>query len=307
MVTNKLSTVVVCLALATSAAAAPIEIGSRLELFVDDYLIGSMTSGACRVLHHPTPQEVSLRTDQPWEGNGVNYVTVFQDGEIYRMYYRGGQGVYTQNGCHAGKDVYCYAESKDGIHWVRPKLGLFECNGSKDNNIVWDGVESHNFTPFKDANPACKPEQRYKALGWDPRAGGAYPGGLMAFQSADGIRWTRLQPKPVIAKAEFDSQNVAFWDSTRQRYVAFHRNWRNNKRGIMTATSTDFLHWTDSVWLECAGACAGAVHEPNCTLLPCAVSVSRFSHPLHRPGLDEGGGGIAATGIPPPSRGQVAT
>jgi hypothetical protein len=149
--------------------------------------------------------------------------------------------------------VACYAESKDGIHWIRPKLGLFEFNGSKNNNIVWDGVEGQNFTPFKDANPACKPEQRYKAVGWDPRAGGAYPGGLMAFQSADGIRWTRLQPKPVITQAEFDSQNVAFWDSTRQRYVAFHRNWRNNKRGIMTTTSTDFLHWTNSVWLECRG------------------------------------------------------
>ena len=86
------------------------------------------------------------------------------------------------------RNVSCYAVSNDGIHWVRPKLGLFEFNGSTDNNIVWDGVEVHNFTPFKDANPACKPEQRYKALGWDPRAGGAYPGGLMAFQSADGIR-----------------------------------------------------------------------------------------------------------------------
>ena len=44
----------------------------------------------------------------------------------------------------------CYAESKDGIHWTKPDLGLFEFDGSKKNNIVWDGPGAHNFTPFKD-------------------------------------------------------------------------------------------------------------------------------------------------------------
>src|SRR5688572_15361455 len=29
-----------------------------------------------------------------------------------------------------------YAESKDGIHWEKPKLGLREFNGNKDNNLV---------------------------------------------------------------------------------------------------------------------------------------------------------------------------
>ena len=27
--------------------------------------------------------------DRPWEGNGLNYVTVFRDGDLYKMYYRG--------------------------------------------------------------------------------------------------------------------------------------------------------------------------------------------------------------------------
>ena len=35
------------------AAAVPIDIGSRLELFVDDYLIDTL-DGARRVLHNPT-------------------------------------------------------------------------------------------------------------------------------------------------------------------------------------------------------------------------------------------------------------
>jgi hypothetical protein len=32
---------------------------------------------------------VAIKYDQPWEGNASGYATVFQDGEIYRMYYRG--------------------------------------------------------------------------------------------------------------------------------------------------------------------------------------------------------------------------
>ena len=64
----------------------------------------------------------------------------------------------------AHREVTCYAESRDGIHWTKPELGLFEFNGSKQNNIVWDGPGTHNFTPFLDTNPACPPDAKYKAL-----------------------------------------------------------------------------------------------------------------------------------------------
>jgi hypothetical protein len=55
------------------------------------------------------------------------------------------------------------------------------------------GLTSHNFTPFRDANPKCPAEARYKAL-----AGGR--GGLTAFQSADGIHWQPMADKPVITQ-----------------------------------------------------------------------------------------------------------
>jgi len=118
-----------------------------------------------------------------------------------------------------------------------------EFQGSKANNIVWTGVGCHNFAPFKDANPACKPEARYKALG-----GGK--GGLVPFQSADGIRWSLMQETAVITKGAFDSQNLAFWDSVRGRYVEFHRGFRNGVRDIMTCTSDDFIRWTEPEWVD---------------------------------------------------------
>ena len=109
---------------------------------------------------------------------------------------------------------------------------------------------AHNFSPFKDGNPVCRPDQRYKALGMPTFLGAK----LFAYQSPDGIHWKLMQAEPVITEGAFDSQNLGFWDSTRQRYVDFHRGWRGGVRDIMTSTSTDFLHWTEPAWVEYPGA-----------------------------------------------------
>lgn len=245
---------------ASADAAKPREvlnIGDRLELFVDDYLVEELTGRAEQRLHKPVPREVVLVTDKPWEGNTCAFFTVFRDGDLYRMYYRGSHyDVKTRRMTH--REVTCYAESSDGVHWTKPELGLFEFDGSKANNIVWEGVGTHDFTPFKDANPDCPPEAKYKALGRgkssNPGIAGKYKRGLYAFQSPDGIHWTLMQNEPVITKGAFDSQNLAFWDGVRSRYVEFHRGFRGGIRDIMTCTSTDFLTWTEPVWLEYPGA-----------------------------------------------------
>ena len=45
-----------------------IDIFSRRELFVDQYLIDRM-EGTELKLHHPMPREVAIVHDAPWEGN----------------------------------------------------------------------------------------------------------------------------------------------------------------------------------------------------------------------------------------------
>lgn len=226
-------------------AAEPIHLGARLEPLVDDLLIDRMED--CRlVLHHPTPREIAIAHDAPWEGNTSAYHTVFQDGDLYRMYYRGSHSPQDGGPQKNHEQLVCYAESKDGVHWTRPELGLFEFEGSKKNNIVWQGVGAHNFAPMKDANPAAPTDARYKALGSGDK-------GLFAFKSADGIRWSLLSERPVITKGAFDSQNLAFWDAVRGRYVDYHRGFRDGVRDIMTCTSPDFLQWTDPAWIACPG------------------------------------------------------
>lgn len=227
-------------------AEKPIELGSRLELFVDDYLIDETSGDVEQVLHKPKPQEVVLVTDKPWEGNTCAYYTIFQDGDLYRMYYRGShydEG--TRKAAHP--EVTCYAESKDGIHWTKPSLGLFEFNGSKENNIVWDGIGTHCFAAFKDANPNCDTDARYKAIARGRPRGKR---GLYVFKSPDAIHWAQMNPEPVITEGAFDSQNLAFWDTHRGHYVDYHRNFREKRRDIMTSKSKDFLTWTKPKYLD---------------------------------------------------------
>ena len=231
----------------SKGAAVVRDIGSRLELFVDDWLIESMSNTNLK-MHEPMRKEVVFNFDAPWEGGFSAYVTIMKDQDRFTMYYRGGGEL--------SHEYTCLAQSQDGVTWTRPSLGLFEFNGSKDNNIIWTGQkkaywESHNFSPFKDTNPAASSSQRYKAvtLGRQPIDGDTQKV-LLAFVSPDGIRWKRLQDEPIITEGSFDSHNTAFWDSVQQHYVCYLRQSRDGKRSVCRSFSKDFVHWSQPEWLD---------------------------------------------------------
>jgi hypothetical protein len=217
------------------------KVGVRLEPMVDEHLIDRFAGSAKLVVQQPLPREVVLTADALWEGNTSAYFTLFRDGDKFRMYYRGSHfDEKTSQSAH--RELACYAESPDGVHWTKPELGLFEFNGSRRNNIVWDAEGTHCFTPFLDANPKCNPSERYKALT-------RVKGGLLALASPDGIHWQPLAEKPVITRGAFDSQNLAFWDSHLGKYREYHRMFRG-VRDIMTGASEDFLNWTEPRFLD---------------------------------------------------------
>ena len=251
-------------------SSEPIDIGSRLELFVDDYLIESMAGTELR-MQHPTPrglvwQTTNQRSGKVW-GGANRSVCVFQDGGLYRMYYRDFARVakpWIAPGATGDADIVtCYAESRDGIHWTRPELNLYQTDDLKRNNIVWAGTGCANFAVFKDANPNCDPAARYKAVGRVMFKSGSDPApperdqtgydwlpnlGLLAFRSPDGIHWSVMRQDRIIKKGEFDSHNVALWDAVRQRYISFIRVWMPDGRrirSIAALTSDDFLNWSE--------------------------------------------------------------
>jgi hypothetical protein len=238
-------------------AADTIDISSRRELFADMAMIERLAGDAELQLHHPVPREVALTFEKPWEGNASGYPTVFRDGDLYRMYYRGHRYIIDPPPLRqAQSEVVCYAESRDGIHWEKPDLGLFDWpatqdnSGTKDNNIIWrGGYETHNFAPFKEMNPACRADERYKAVG-----GTTSSNGLLTFKSADGIHWSKLSETPVVTTGAFDSHNTVFWDPDRQRYCMYVRYFSESDfkglRSIGMSYSTDFSNWSEPVALK---------------------------------------------------------
>ncbi|MGE3315193.1 MAG: hypothetical protein AB7O26_08750 [Planctomycetaceae bacterium] len=239
---------------ATPARAADaVNIGSRRELFVDRDLIEKLDGGVSLKLHSPTAREIAIQFDQPWEGNASGYPTVFQDGEIYRMYYRGHRYRVGPPLQQAQTEVVCYAESRDGIHWTKPTLRLFDWPGLPDpkaNNIVWlGGPETHNFSPFKDANPKTPAEERYKAVG-----GTVTSNGLLTFKSPDGIHWSKLSDGPVVTKGAFDSHNTVFWHPETSRYLMYVRYFSEDEfkglRLIGQSYSNNFQNWSEPVGLS---------------------------------------------------------
>ena len=252
------------LLLAVAVLGEPLFIGGSRECFFDDALLEKEATQATLIVHHPVLRGPVLRHDAPWEGSGCNYHNFFFDDAwpgydgmhpngVYRMYYLGWQcpsGLPSAPPGHA--IVACYAESPDGIHWTKPNLGICSYQGIRDTNIVVDNpLLGHefidNFMVFRDDNPACPKEQRYKGIS-------LYHHALWAFYSPDGIIFT-LGNK-VASKGVFDSLNVVFWDAIAGKYRGYVRGNHFDPKGRPTdfggairdinyIESVDFLHWTE--------------------------------------------------------------
>lgn len=190
---------------------------------------------------------------KPWEVRIDNgYPNVFFDDEagLYRCYYtafiedeaseafplpaRGGRHYAPKRGRITG---LLYAESKDGLRWEKPALGLVDFHGSKDNNILIR--RAHGASVFKDAREK-DPVRRYKALfRYDEAEQMA-----VAF-SADGVHFG----EPICWAGESpagDTHNFAFYDEIKQKYVCVTRTW-DWLRVAALCESADFIHWTSPV------------------------------------------------------------
>ena len=219
---------------------APIALGSRRELFVDHFLIEHLNEAALH-LHPPIRREVVYQVSQPWDNACTGCYNLTQDGDRSLLYYRGFYPIGADYADGAASQTTNLAVSTDGIHFTQPELGLVEFNGTRKNNVLIQGHESHNFCVFLDANPAADPAQRFKAVG------GTGQSNLHGFASPDGLHWTPVKEGPLDVTGAFDSVNVALWDAHIGRYRLFSRYFDTSGarvRAIQSCTSEDFIHWT---------------------------------------------------------------
>ena len=234
------------------AVGEVVDIGSRLELFVDDFLVGEMERVDFQ-LQHPERREVVLCCDAPWEDDVSGFLSVFKDNETVHLYYRAS----ILDRSREDHQVIALAQSTNGGKtFSRPDLGIVEFAGSKKNNILMTGGPPRIPPAFIDTNPACEPKERYKGLSSKWRA-------LYAMCSADGIHWRPMSEEPLSMEGTFDTVNTAFWDSQTECYRCFTRYFENLVpdtpeagvlgrnptvvRAIQSSTSQDFLNWTPVV------------------------------------------------------------
>jgi hypothetical protein len=172
----------------------PVKIDSRRQLFVDDYLIAASTD-VRRTLHQlrKHPANPVMAGETAWEGGprwGPVLAYVLRDDQTgrFRLWYRS-RVKYQANG-RTYSDPNLYAESADGLHWERPNLGLYEWEGSKDNNIILQAGDMRGLIhePHDTAAP-------WKGI-WEHKSAGLSPDGVTRdgyylYTSQDAIRWER--------------------------------------------------------------------------------------------------------------------
>ena len=232
-----------------------LKILNKRQLLWNDIIADSEKTTAQLCLNHPQKREIIIRHDEAWEGDCCAYHNFFRDGDIFRMYYLA-RDTKTEVIWPIQPGTICYAESKDGIHWKKPSLGLREFEGSTDNNIILDLSDDmfDNFYVLKDENPACPPEEKYKGIAVSylgvKEAGEEV---LWCWTSADGINFKKAWV--MTEDGHFDSLNIALWDETKQKYICFIRGYHNNEKGelirdIRYITSKDFKNWSSPEFLD---------------------------------------------------------
>ena len=215
-----------------------IEVGR--QLFVDDFLISSSTLQ--RKFHYPEYYSGNpvLSPDKDWEKQGANggFAAPFSDGVWYdetdgkfKMWYMAGGGTYATSG--AG--ITCYAESNDGINWIKPSLNLIQ-----GTNIVRRGSVRDASTVWLDKQET-NPSYRFKMF---EVAGGAGKWQYQYLTSSDGKAWRdnstpsdKIADRSTVYKNPF--RNVWVW--------SMRHNVRVNSGDPYTVRARDYMENADPV------------------------------------------------------------
>lgn len=228
------------------------------------------------------PENPVLRSGPPGapdHGHAILYGTVLKQGDTFRMWYLGMHETENKNGQPPGWwRPMCYAESKDGVKWTKPELGLVEFNRSTRNNICLIEGEPHSMTRVNDfLSVLYEPEEpdttkRYKCafiahMPFEEVKGGRSKIGpnekrwaaFVTATSADGLKWKCVGDRPANAGGErFEVSSLYrfgdFYYATGQLISPW--SWRADGseigRDMLAYRSPDFLIWSKAKALSYA-------------------------------------------------------
>lgn len=131
----------------------------------------------------------------------------------------------------------CYATSKDGLHWNKPRMDIRQWKDGSQTNIV--DIGPHGAGVMKDRRER-DPQRRYKMFMKER--------GVAVEFSPDGLHWSEPIRCPEIDAAA-DTHNNAFWAPELNKYVGITRLWggKPRQRVVGRTESSDFIRWTKAV------------------------------------------------------------
>ncbi|MBL9146650.1 MAG: hypothetical protein JNM99_23410 [Verrucomicrobiaceae bacterium] len=184
----------IVIAMASLRAGELFDESKAVTLFAFDNVAIPHTQNLRLEMRQPErhPMNPVLQRGEPGspDAHGVQfYGSIIKDGARYRMWYVAFDDE-VRSKAPSTRWRAAYAESTDGVHWVKPRLGLVEFRGSKENNLVdvdgdWGFV---NLKVIKDeADP--DPSRRYKMVTHVYFRHHTRLGTLLPFVSVDGLRW----------------------------------------------------------------------------------------------------------------------
>jgi hypothetical protein len=216
-----------------------------------------------RRIHQPKrdPQEPILKSEKPWDGPSVTPLHVMFDPArgMYRMWYQAHDPEIQKQREALKKSKYgnvgepqplycCYAESRDGVHWDRPSLGIYG-----DTNICFKGY-SYAAGNTLVHQPSAPETERYLMVNCEWVSD--MKGGIYIARSPDGLHWKYPSDEPLVF-GESDCWNSLVWNPERRVYMLYMRGWHcaavnwpalgkgNPRRRVNYSESTDLQHWTE--------------------------------------------------------------
>ncbi|MEZ0276515.1 MAG: hypothetical protein ACAH88_16515 [Roseimicrobium sp.] len=144
---------------------------------------------------HPANPVVPRGAPGTPDAKGVQfYGSVIREGGKYRLWYVAFDDD-KENKVASARWRAAYAESTDGVNWVKPNLGLVEYHGNKNNNLISTDPYPLGFVNVKvlldpeDPDPA----RRYKISSHVYFRQERRLGTLAPFVSADGVTWKMIK------------------------------------------------------------------------------------------------------------------
>ncbi len=196
-------------------------------------------------VHKPYLEEKPvLLPDMPWESSCINaYATFIKANHKIKVWYE----VFSEASLDDMKSNLAYAESEDGINFVKPNLNIMPFNNNRNNNLV---KNVHGTCVLYDKN--ADESERYKLIwvNYDKTKPFFQGCSIHGATSSDGIHWND-QEKPLLNNPS-DTQNILEYDEDSRQYLIYTRqtvDYPVPRRSVSLSKSSTFSNFQEPVMI----------------------------------------------------------